>query len=264
MNRDPALSELLWPMDEASLEEAYRWAEGVSVRVLDWMWRSFDQVRAKHLARVDLCRPLEEVERDLAGKHFIELNTLWAMETEGLGSLVPCSEWSELASRPAPPGRSPSYDFAFVSVENQRVAWPLEAKVLPSAAVLWKYMGDVRKFDSGIAAPLVGEGGMVGYLLTGTPNDFFAGLESQLGQALSVTTTFSTRAHRTSRHLRSPAPELRLHHLIMQCWVGHGQQSSSTPAISSVECAPEETAQRCAPIRRTPSRAAKKTGAPRR
>lgn len=217
MSRYPALSELVWPADPDSLAEAARWAEEVSDRVLDWIWRSFDEVLAKCLSNIDLNTPLEEIERDLVSKHFVELLRLWRMETDGFPTFFPVHEWPEVASRPKPPGRSPAYDLAFVADDNQRVAWPIEAKVLPTDSTLAKYMEDVNKFLTGTAAPFVGEGGVLGYLLSGTPAAFLAKLERTMKQPLGKAPKFSTRPHRTSTHSRAPAPRLRLHHMIMEC-----------------------------------------------
>lgn len=219
MSRRPAYSEIRWPMDPDAVAKAQTWARGASIRILDWTWRSFEQFHAKHLSQCSLTRPLEEIERDLTSKHFVELNGLWARETKGYSSVTPIYEFPELASRPEPPGRSPAYDFAFVCNENPNVAWPIETKVVPSVRSFAKYLGDVEKFQSGIASPFVGEGGLIGYLLEGAPADFFAHLESNVGQQLQPLPEFATRPHRVSLHSRSPAPTLRLHHMVMDCGV---------------------------------------------
>ncbi len=89
--------------------------------------------------------------------------------------------------------------------------------VLPTSAVLAEYLKDVRaKFVAGIAAPLVGEGGMIGYLLQGFPKDVFDKLADELGQRLLPVSEFSTREHLSSRHERREALSLRLHHMIME------------------------------------------------
>src|ERR1700722_3013800 len=108
MGRRPTFSELRWPMDATSLEQARDWAEDVSDRVLHWMWESFDLLKSKHLALVDMSQPLAEAERDLTSKHFFELQLVWREDTDGLCSVVPHHEWPEMATRP-PQGRPPAY-----------------------------------------------------------------------------------------------------------------------------------------------------------
>jgi hypothetical protein len=216
MTLRPAFSELRWPDDSESFALAERWATDVAERVLDWTWRGFDRFRRQHLSLVDLTRPLEEIERDIASKHFIAINQVWATETGGCCSISPIHEWPELASRPQPPGRSPACDFAFVSVQNQRIAWPIEAKVIETPRRLAQYKIDLRKFMSGTAAPFVGEGGMIGYLRAGGSDEFFVALETLLHQKLGFVDFFSDRPHRTSHHRRARAPALRLHHMVME------------------------------------------------
>jgi hypothetical protein len=88
---------------------------------------------------------------------------------------------------------------------------------LPTSAALAEYLNDVRgKFATGIAGPSVGEGGMIGYLLKGSPRDIFDKLADELGQPLLPVSEFNARQHRSSNHDRTDAPLLRLHYLIME------------------------------------------------
>lgn len=219
MTRYPSFSEQRWPKDAASIAEARRWADDVGVQVLDWMWRSFDRLKARELSKVDLSQPLEQLERSLTGAHFIELNALWAQETGGYSSITPTPEWSEMETRPAAPGKPPAYDFAFVFCANQRFVWPIEAKVVPTPRRVSEYLSDVAKFVSGVAAPLIGEGGLIAYLLRGSEVEFAGVIEGKLKQPLTTPAiaAFVSRAHRVSEHKRSSAPRLRLHHLVMLC-----------------------------------------------
>lgn len=170
---------------------------------------------------VDLTQPLEQLERDLTRNHFIEIQELFKLETDGFSSFVPVPEWPEMESRTSPSAKPPAYDLAFVSLTNRRWAWPIEAKVVPSPTRLAKYLKDVDdKFVAGIAAPLVGEGAMIGYLLTPETTLVFENLAKRLGQALEPVPEFRDRQHRVSYHPRVRAPRLRLHHMLMEC-TGH-------------------------------------------
>jgi hypothetical protein len=218
MTRRPAFSELAWPDDPADADLPLQWAHGVATQVLDWTWRAFDALRIKHLARVDLAQPLEQLERDLMRHHFVEIQVLFASETDGYAALVPHHEFPEMESLSSPSAKPPAYDLAFVSTANQRWAWPFEAKVVPTPDRIAEYLKDVNeKFVRGIAAPLVGEGGMIAYLLTNETTAIFENLASRLDQVLEVIPEFRDRPHRASRHARKAAPALRLHHLVMEC-----------------------------------------------
>ena len=215
MSRRPSLSELAWPMDEESHRVAQEWARGATSQILDWTWRGFDALHANLLSRINLQQPLEQLERDLTSKHFIEINLLWAQETGGYPTIVPHPEYPENETRPPAPGKPPAYDFAFVWRDNERVTWPIEAKVIPTERTLADYLADTVKFTSGTAAPLTGEGAQIAYLLTGTAAGFFANLAAH--HPLKAAPNLSSRPHRVSGHPRNPAPDLRLHHLVMFC-----------------------------------------------
>ncbi len=216
--RRPAPSELVWPDDPADADLPQAWAQGVAIQALSWTWRAFDRLQQELLVKVDLRQPLEQVERDLTRNHFVELQKVYQAETEGFSVLIPVHEWPEMETRSPAPAKPPAYDLGFVHPENRRWAWPIEAKVLKTPGTLADYLADVlEKYDSGVAAPLVGEGGMIAYLLSGVPAEFFSNLQERLPNSLVILPEFAHRAHRASTHQRKNAPELRLHHMAMAC-----------------------------------------------
>lgn len=218
MSRYPTFSELAWPSNADDREMALQWAQGLTVQALDWTWRAFDALSSKRLTHIDPARPLEQLERDLVRHHFVEIQTIFSTETDGFPSFVPHHEWPEMETRTSRSAKPPAYDLAFVSRTNERWAWPIEAKVIPSPRALAEYLKDVNeKFVTGIASPLIGAGAMMGYLLTGSSADVFGKLAQQLGQELNQPPDFVDRAHKTSTHPRSTAPVLSLHHMIMKC-----------------------------------------------
>jgi len=218
MSRRLTLSEMVWPDDPEDYQLPVEWAESVAVQVLDWVWRGFDAVREKYLSSADLTSQTpEQLERNLTEFHFLETSLLWARENGGFSSVQPCHESPELASRSSASAKPPAYDLGFVHIENRRWKWPIEAKVLSTAGAVGDYLKDVReKFITGIAAPFVSEGGMIGYLLKGSPSEVFDKLASELAQPLSPVDDFKTRQHRSSQHERANTPMLRLHHLVME------------------------------------------------
>lgn len=218
MSRRPTFSQLRWPDDPSGQELPAQWATSVSFRILGLTWRAFDRLQAYHLSQVDLSQPLEQLERDLTRNHFVEIQFLFSNETDGFASFAPVPEWPEMESRSPAPARPPTYDFAFVATANRRWAWPLEAKVVTSPNALSEYLKDVRdKFIEGIAAPLTGEGAMIAYLLTPDVPEVFRNLNAQLNPTLKRAPGFQDRPHRISHHSRESAPDLDLHHLLMQC-----------------------------------------------
>jgi hypothetical protein len=218
MTRRSTFSELRWPDDPAEADLPIRWAESVATQVLDWTWRAFDALRTEHLLRIDLSQPLEQLERDLTSQHFIEIQLIVGRETGGYSAFVPHHEWPENASRSSAMAKPPAYDLAFVSLDNRRWAWPIEAKVVPTPGRLSEYLEDVQgKFIRCVAAPLIGEGALIAYLLTEETSKVFENLAQRLNQTLELVSEFRDRPHRISRHSRVDAPDLRLHHMLMQC-----------------------------------------------
>ena len=204
-------------MDDESRRQAGDWAVGVSFQVLDWTWRAFDALRANVLNHVDMSEPLEQLERDLTSKHFVEIQRLFAAETDGYSAIIPHHEYPENESRPGSSGKPPASDISFIWYENQRVSWPIEAKVVPTPGTLAEYLGDTKKFVDGIAAPLVGEGAQITYVLSGKIDDFFYNLSTRLPSPLQALPEYSDRAHRVSSHARTSLPDLQLHHMAMYC-----------------------------------------------
>lgn len=208
-------SELGWPMDADSHRQAQEWADAATTQVLDWTWRGFDTMRTNFLNRIDFSQQLDQVERDLTSHHFREIQQLWHRETDGYSAFAPQPEWPEMATRSPAPAKPPAYDIAFVWYDNPRVAWPIEAKVVPTAETLAPYLSDTAKFTEGTAAPYVGEGAQIAYLLSGVAVDFFNTLSKTL--SLQVVPELVGRSHRISSHARTSAPDLRLHHMVMMC-----------------------------------------------
>lgn len=218
MTRRPTFSELAWPDDPADADLPRNWARSVSVQVLDWTWRGFDELQRSHLSRVDLTQPLEQLERDLTRHHFIEIQAIYQAETEGFSALIPVHEWPEMETRSSAPAKPPAYDLGYVHHGNRRWAWPIEAKVLSTPGNLYQYLADVKgKFECGVAAPLVGDGGMIAYLLSGSADTVFKNLAERFYCDLVVVPEFASRPHRASNHPRTSAPDLRLHHMVMKC-----------------------------------------------
>ena len=215
MSRHRTVSELVWPTDPLDTDLPVAWARGVAVQVLGWSWQAYDEL-ARDIATVDLTQPLEQLERNLTELHFYRIQRLWAKDTDGFCSVQPGHEMPELLSRSSAAAKPPAYDLGFVHTEQPLWKWPIEAKLLPGPAALAEYLKDVRgKFETGIAAPVVGEGGMIGYLLKGKHELVLDNLAKELAQELAVLSEFSTRPHRISQHVRAGKPTLRLHHMIM-------------------------------------------------
>ena len=239
MSRRMSLGEIRWPDDEESRRLAVAWAESVVEQALDLVWRGFDHVAAHDLRdgpNLAAVRP-EQLERELTQWHSIAVTRVWAQETRGYASFVPSHEPHEFESRKGGKAMPPSYDLGFIHCENKRWKLPIEAKLLPSDESLAEYLGDIqRKYVPGIAAPWVGECGMVGYLLKGMADEVFKGLAGRLNQQLTCVERFKEREHRTTMHSRETAPTLRVHHMMMSCVPTGDRQAKGVRPGNSGHC----------------------------
>jgi len=215
MPRCPTLDTLLWPTDPAAMAMAEDWVKSMTNQVLDFTWRGFDTLKKEYLHKIDFTQTIEQLERSLTSNHFVEIQKIWAKETNGDASFYPHHENPEMETRAAAPAKPPAYDLAFVWQANRRFIWPIEAKVLETPGTLAPYLSDVVKFEGGIAAPLINAGGLIAYLRTGTAVDFFAKLQPQLKKNLVASPAFPDRPHKISIHQRSKAPQISLHHMAM-------------------------------------------------
>ena len=123
----------------------------------------------------------------------------------------------------APPAQPPEYDLAFVFRADERIMWPMEAKVLETSKSVAAYIRDVQnEFLTCRYAPFSNSGAMLGYLLTGTPDDSFAVIAKKLGCTLELVAEHPTKPNRLSQHKRNvpagkPYPvEFGCYHMILE------------------------------------------------
>lgn len=116
-------------------------------------------------------------------------------------------------------------EIAFKMRFNERLSFPVEVKVLKTDGQISEYVKDVNEaFIPCIYAPFSYEGGMLGYLLSGTSQKAFQNIEKSLATILQQHPDFKDRPHKFSEHTRQvqkgkeefyPA-KFRCHHLIFE------------------------------------------------
>lgn len=123
-----------------------------------------------------------------------------------------------------PPAQPPQYDIAFVLRSDERLMWPLEAKVLETTGRISEYLEDVKQqFLTCRYAPFSGSAAMLGYLLSGDTSVALDSIGKKLGCTMHpVGGPSSTRAHRISYHVRTAPPgkpypeDFTCHHLMLE------------------------------------------------
>jgi hypothetical protein len=218
LRRRLTVSEKLWPDAIEFVQFLEQVAGESSVALLKLVWRGFDSLSAD-LQNVDLAEPLDDLERDLT--QLLEKRV--RREMTGFEAFELQHGPYERESRKAAPAQPPQYDLAFTLRANERIMWPLEAKVLVDPAWISPYVADLeQQYLTFRYAPFSREGAMLGYLLSGDPVEVFTNLTLALGCSLATHSDFARRDHRISDHVRQPPlgkaypSDFRCHHMIFR------------------------------------------------
>ena len=209
------VGEVLWPSPAEFLASLGGSRESASVALLELVWKGYDLLLGD-LADIDFTRSFDDLERELT--QLLEKRIRRVM-TGFEPFEIQHGPYERETRRPAP-AQPPQYDLAFILRANERVMWPLEAKVLPRALV--QYVQDVqREYLTCRYGPFSREGAMLGYVVAGNPEDHFSAVAAAMSGTLSGHPAFIDRPHRFSDHIRAvPAEksypsEFRIHHLLL-------------------------------------------------
>jgi hypothetical protein len=103
----------------------------------------------------------------------------------------------------SPPAQPPEYDLAFILRADERIMWPIEAKVLETPKSIASYVHDINEqFLTCRYAPFSGSGAMLGYLLSGEAAEAFDAIAQKLSCTLNPIQETSARNSRVSKHVR--------------------------------------------------------------
>ena len=194
------------------------WSEDAVTKLLGLVWSSCDRYLKEGFASKHLTLADEQIERDLTQDIALRLmDLLTRMEPFRIQH-----ERSELMSPLRKRRRPPQCDIAFVWREDDRIMWPIEAKVLRSASNIAEYVSEIaNNYLTCRKAPLSSGGAMLGYLLSGSPKEAFDRISASLDCLLEDEPNFLARNHKISDHERTAATcresprEFRCHHLLL-------------------------------------------------
>jgi hypothetical protein len=122
----------------------------------------------------------------------------------------------------SPKASPPAPDIAFIWRTNPRATFPFEAKVLKTDGTVSEYVKDLNdNFLQCRYAPFCGEGGMLGYLMSGTPDNALENIGHSLKCKLNLHPRITDHAHALSFHKRTSAScnkspaDFTCHHMII-------------------------------------------------
>lgn len=196
------------------------WSLKLSKRFLELIWQGLDLFK-QNFPHIDFTKVDEQIERDIT--QLLEPRIRKVMT--GDEPFYVQHESDEMETRKPAPAKPPSYDIAFILINNERLKFPIEAKVLRTDGQVSEYIKDVNEaFIPCIYAPFSFEGSMLGYLLSGTPQTAFENIEKSLLAELYQHPDFSNRQHKFSEHHRQVPfgkeqiypGQFRCHHLIFE------------------------------------------------
>ena len=180
------------------------WSKDVVESMLSLIWEGYDRMKVKILSKVDFSQPSNQLERMLTDAHATEITLLWKANHHGFETFLPKQEPWEPSSIKSPSAMPPSYDIGFENVNDPRLRWPVEAKLLTRSKDVKRYLDDLKlKYLPGIGAPFSTQAALLGYLLDGKVVDTIAAIQAALGVSLKLLPSFALREHHTSEHPRS-------------------------------------------------------------
>ena len=218
MQRRCTILETVQPIPVEFRHLACKWRSDASTLMLGWVWAGYDLLVAEILSKVDWNVAKDDMEREIT--QLLEIRIRRSMPPITFCYIQ--HEPKERETRKLAPAQPPEYDLAFVLYSNERIMWPMEAKILKTDQQVSAYVEDVRnEFLTCRYAPFSDEGSMLGYMLSGHPDRAFLKVSEALSVKLTGHRDFPDRDHMVSSHLRKvpknePYPtSFRIHHLMM-------------------------------------------------
>lgn len=191
------------------------WCADQSAKLLAFVWKGHDLLMTELPAGIEA----KDLERSITQS--LELRIRWVMTGDEPFD-IQHGPYERETMQP-PPAQPPQYDLAFVLRAEERIMWPLEAKVLETDGAVGEYVKDVNnEFLTCRYAPFSCEGAMLAYLLSGKPEKVFSNLAARTPCRLSDHPDFRDKPHQVSEHKRQVAPGkpyprgFRCHHLVLE------------------------------------------------
>ena len=182
-------------IDPAFIALARSWMQDPARQLLGFIWLAHENMRASppHVDSKDLERSITQL---------LEPRVRDAM-TGDEPFYIQHGPF-ERETMKGPPAQPPEYDLAFVLRADERIMWPMEAKILATPKNVASYIRDLQnEFLTCRYAPFSSSGAMLGYLLTGDADDAFAAIAEKLSCTLKPIAEHSTKPNRLAQHRRT-------------------------------------------------------------
>ncbi|MEA5592999.1 hypothetical protein [Rivularia sp. UHCC 0363] len=219
VRRGKTIPELRWKDTPDFVEVAKGWSNDAIKVLVKLVWEGYDLLVSEILSQINCDEAKEQLERSITQS----LERKIRKKMTGDEPFDVQHEVYEIESSQSAQAQPPQYDIAFYLISNERIIWPLEAKVLKSDGAVGEYIKEIKdNFITCRYAPFSSQGGMLGYLFSGDPNKVFSNIETKVPCTLNDHPYFPKRDHKTSDHQRLVPPgksypaEFRCHHLLLK------------------------------------------------
>src|SRR5665213_2963949 len=139
--RRPTIGESRYPEANDFMVLLRDWRQDAIIRMLGFVWSGYDLLARDVLAGLNPEHSYEDLERSIT--QYLEPRIRESMT--GFEPYYMQHGAYEHETRRAAPAQPPQYDLAFVWYRNERVMFPLEAKVLRTSGDVAAYLADVRE-----------------------------------------------------------------------------------------------------------------------
>jgi hypothetical protein len=201
------------------------WNDDLIDNLLSAVWKGYDLLYSTFLSQIPWHLQHEDLERSITQIFEKAIRDV-------MNPYMPCYIQHgpfERASRAGGNAQPPTYDLAFILINDIRIMWPLEAKVIKNDKNTGENLKDYidtlnNRFITCYYAPFSSSAAMVGYLIAGEPDNVLENISSRIKDGLKSYSQFSLRNHKVSEHLRNVPhdqedyypKEFRCHHMIMR------------------------------------------------
>lgn len=217
-------------VDPNFIAQARLWVRAPSLNFLGYIWGAYEAMQRD--------RPVVNG-RDLERSITQLLEPRIRSEMTGFEPFYVQHGPFERETMAAPPAQPPEYDLAFVLRADERIMWPIEAKVLVTPRAVAAYHNDIREqFLTCRYAPFSSSGAMLGYLLTGSDSEAFNAIGTRIEAKLETPDGVFDRPIRVSHHTRAVpdgkpySPTFACFHLILD-YTGYSREKDRP--ISSIK-----------------------------
>jgi hypothetical protein len=211
--------EQRWPDSPSFQQIARSWCHDQSRLLLDLVWQGYDRLLSQDLNKVPFSADDEAKEESLNHLLAVRIDQCKSGDAPFYVEHQPPEQTKRKRGR----GRSPQPDIGFTLYDDPRTIWPLEAKILARDTDTRPYLDEINNnFLTGRYATFSSEGAILGYLLRGDSEQFFALIATRLQQTIKQHQHFPDRPHRISNHRRDDTPhrnsprEFTCHHLLLR------------------------------------------------